>query len=107
MKVVVQRVNYSKLTIDNKIYSEINNGLLVLVGVTNNDDLDDISWLSKKIINLRIFNDENNIMLKMLSSLQTPFDELSINVKKSYIYIIMILYLLNQIFPYQYSSLFL
>lgn len=41
-------------------------------------------------------NDENNIMLKMLSSLQTPFDELSINVKKSYIYIIMILYLLNQ-----------
>ena len=48
MKVVVQRVNYSKLTIDNKIYSEINNGLLVLVGVTHNDDLDDISWLSKK-----------------------------------------------------------
>jgi D-tyrosyl-tRNA(Tyr) deacylase len=39
MKVVVQRVNYSKLTIDNKIYSEINNGLLVLVGVTHNDDL--------------------------------------------------------------------
>jgi len=66
MKVVVQRVNYSKLTIDNKIYSEINNGLLVLVGVTHNDDLDDISWLSKKIINLRIFNDENNIMNKSL-----------------------------------------
>ena len=62
MKVVVQRVNYSKLTIDNKIYSEINNGLLVLVGVTHNDDLDDISWLSKKIINLRIFNDSSGVM---------------------------------------------
>ena len=39
---------------------------MVLVGVTHNDDLDDISWLSKKIINLRIFNDENNIMNKSL-----------------------------------------
>jgi D-tyrosyl-tRNA(Tyr) deacylase len=73
MKVVVQRVNYSKLTIDNKIYSEINNGLLVLVGVTHNDDLDDISWLSKKIINLRIFNDENNIMNKSLLDISGEF----------------------------------
>ena len=77
MKVVVQRVNYSKLTIDNKIYSEINNGLLVLVGVTHNDDLDDISWLSKKIINLRIFNDENNIMNKSLLDISDEFIKLS------------------------------
>ena len=66
MKAVIQRVNYSKLRVNNKAYSKINKGLLVLVGITHDDDLKDVSWLSKKIINLRVFNDEMKIMNRSL-----------------------------------------
>ena len=66
MKAVIQRVNYSKLCIDNKIYSQICGGLVVLLGVTHDDDEDDIQWLAKKIVNLRIFNDDEYIMNKSL-----------------------------------------
>ena len=66
MKAIIQRVNYSKLRVNNKTYSQINKGLLVLVGITHDDDLKDISWLSKKIINLRVFNDEMKIMLSLI-----------------------------------------
>ena len=62
MKAVIQRVTYSNLSIGNKIYSQINEGLVVLVGVTHDDDDNDIQWLAKKIVNLRIFNDNKNIM---------------------------------------------
>ena len=66
MKAVIQRVTYSNLSIGNKIYSQINGGLVVLVGVTHDDDDNDIQWLVKKIVNLRIFNDDKNIMNKSL-----------------------------------------
>ena len=66
MKAVIQRVTYSNLSIGNKIYSQINGGLVVLVGVTHDDDDNDIEWLAKKIVNLRIFNDDKNIMNKSL-----------------------------------------
>ena len=66
MKAVIQRVTYSNLSIDNKIYSQIKRGLVVLVGVTHDDDDNDIQWLAKKIVNLRIFNDDKNIMNKSL-----------------------------------------
>ena len=66
MKAVIQRVTYSNLSIDNKIYSQINGGLVVLIGVTHDDDDNDIQWLAKKIVNLRIFNDDKNIMNKSL-----------------------------------------
>jgi len=66
MKAVIQRVSYSKLSIDNKIYSQINGGLVVLLGITHNDDHSDIQWLAKKIVNLRIFNDDKYIMNKSL-----------------------------------------
>ena len=62
MKVVIQRVTYSNLSIDNKIYSQIKRGLVVLLGITHYDDDNDIEWLAKKIVNLRIFNDDKNIM---------------------------------------------
>ena len=62
MRAVIQRVSKASVTIDNKIYSQIDNGLLVLLGIENADTDDDIEWLSGKIINLRIFNDENGIM---------------------------------------------
>ena len=66
MKAVIQRVTYSNLSIDNKIYSQINSGLVVLLGITHDDDDNDIEWLAKKIVNLRIFNDDKNIMNKSL-----------------------------------------
>lgn len=67
MRVVIQRVSAASVTISNKIHSQINDGLLVLLGIEDADGKDDIEWLSNKIINLRIFNDENgvpNISLK-------------------------------------------
>ena len=66
MKAVIQRVTYSNLSIDNKIYSQINRGLVVLIGITHDDGDNDIQWLAKKIVNLRIFNDDKNIMNKSL-----------------------------------------
>ena len=66
MKAVIQRVTYSKLSIDNKIYSHINRGLVVLLGITHDDNDSDIQWLTKKIVNLRIFNDDKYIMNKSL-----------------------------------------
>lgn len=62
MKAVIQRVSYASVTIDDTVRSSITNGLLILLGICNDDGIADIVWLSKKIINLRIFNDEQNVM---------------------------------------------
>ena len=62
MRVVIQRVSTASVTIDNKIVAEINKGLLVLVGIEDADSQEDIDWLVAKIIKLRIFGDENNMM---------------------------------------------
>jgi D-tyrosyl-tRNA(Tyr) deacylase len=66
MKAVIQRVSSAAVTVDSKIVSEIKKGLLILLGITVNDSFEDIQWLSKKIANLRIFNDENEVMNKSL-----------------------------------------
>ena len=70
MKVVIQRVAESSVTIDNNIVSEIKKGLLVLVGIEPDDATEDINWLTKKIVNLRIFNDEKDVMNKSLIDVQ-------------------------------------
>ena len=62
MRAVIQRVSKASVTIDNKIYSQITNGLLVLVGIEDADTAEDIEWLSNKIVNLRVFNDDNGVM---------------------------------------------
>jgi D-aminoacyl-tRNA deacylase len=62
MRAVIQRVSKASVRIDNSVYSQIDNGLLVLLGIENADTTEDIGWLSNKIINLRIFNDENGVM---------------------------------------------
>jgi D-aminoacyl-tRNA deacylase len=62
MKAVIQRVSSACITIDGNIHSKINNGLLVLLGIEDADTIEDIEWLSGKIVNLRIFNDENGVM---------------------------------------------
>ena len=62
MKVVIQKTLKASVTIQNKIVANIKKGLLVLVGIEDADTDEDINWLSKKIVNLRIFLDENDVM---------------------------------------------
>jgi D-aminoacyl-tRNA deacylase len=62
MKVVIQRVSEASVTIDSQIVAQINKGLLILVGIESEDNLEDINWLVSKIVYLRIFGDANNIM---------------------------------------------
>ncbi len=62
MRALIQRVIESSVEIDNLTYSLIRKGLLVFIGIEDSDNCGDIEWLSRKIINLRIFNDENGIM---------------------------------------------
>ncbi len=69
MKVVIQRVSESSVTIEGSKVASIGNGLLVLLGIVNEDNQDDINWLCNKILNLRIFGDENGVMnLSLLDS---------------------------------------
>lgn len=62
MRAVIQRVKNASVTIDGGQKSAIHDGLLVLMGVEDADTADDVSWLSSKIVNLRIFNDEDGVM---------------------------------------------
>ncbi len=62
MKAVIQRVSHASVTINGKKKSEINTGLLILLGIEEADTNEDIEWLSGKIVNLRIFGDENHVM---------------------------------------------
>ncbi|MBR3530043.1 MAG: D-tyrosyl-tRNA(Tyr) deacylase [Bacteroidaceae bacterium] len=62
MRAVIQRVSRATVSIDGAMKSSIGNGLLVLVGCENADNDEDIQWLSKKIVSLRIFDDENGVM---------------------------------------------
>lgn len=62
MKTVIQRVSSASVTIDSAIVAEIQTGLLVLVGIEDADNQEDVFWLSQKIANLRIFGDEKEVM---------------------------------------------
>ena len=66
MRAVIQRVSKASVTIDQNVAASIGNGLLVLLGIINEDTQEDIHWLCKKIANLRIFPDEQGIMNKSL-----------------------------------------
>ena len=61
MRAVIQRVTQASVIINNIIKSEIKTGLLVLIGIEDADTHEDIEWLSNKIVNLRIFDDENKV----------------------------------------------
>ena len=67
MKAVIQRVKFASVIVENKVISSIDNGMLILLGVSQNDSNDNIIRLAKKISNLRIFNDENGIMNKNIN----------------------------------------
>ena len=62
MRVLIQRVKEASVTVDSEVISLINNGLLVFVGITDEDNREDILWLTKKIANIRLFDDENGVM---------------------------------------------
>ena len=66
MKVVVQRCKRAKVSVNNQVVGEINEGVMLLVGFTQNDSLKEIKYLADKVINLRIFDDENGVMNKSL-----------------------------------------
>ena len=66
MRVIIQRVLESSVTIDGKVKSEIGKGLMILVGFEDADGSGDLEWMSRKIVNLRIFDDENGVMNKSI-----------------------------------------
>ena len=66
MIAVIQKVSEAKVEIENKTTGQIGTGLLVLLGIENEDSEEDISWLSRKVVNLRIFDDENGVMNRSL-----------------------------------------
>ena len=62
MRAVIQRVSEASVSVEGKITGVIKKGLLVLLGIEESDTTDDLEWLSAKIVNMRIFNDENGVM---------------------------------------------
>lgn len=70
MRLLVQRSLESNVSVDNNIVGKINNGLVVFVGFSINDTIKDIDYLVKKLVNLRIFDDENHIMNKSILDIE-------------------------------------
>lgn len=62
MRIVIQRVTQASVTIDEKVKASIGKGYLILLGIEERDGQEDIDWLVKKVINLRVFDDENGVM---------------------------------------------
>ena len=62
MRAVIQRVSHASVTIDGAVKSEIGQGFLILLGVCDEDTMEDVEWLVKKVSNLRAFGDENDVM---------------------------------------------
>lgn len=70
MRLVIQRVTQASVTINEIVKSEIKKGLLIFVGIENSDGADDIEWLCKKVINLRIFDDNEGVMNKSVLDIE-------------------------------------
>ena len=66
MRVVIQRVKNASVRVDEQVVGAIDAGLLLLLGITQEDSIEDIEWLCRKIVQMRIFGDENNLMNKSL-----------------------------------------
>ena len=69
MKCLIQRVKNASCTIDNKLYSSIDKGILALVGIEKGDTREQVEWVAQKVVNLRIFEDENGKMNKSLKDI--------------------------------------
>lgn len=62
MRAIIQRVSHASVTIEGQVKSQIQQGFLILLGVCDDDTMEDVDWLVKKIANLRVFGDENDVM---------------------------------------------
>lgn len=67
MRVVIQRVSHASVTIEGKVKSAIKEGFMILLGIGEDDNQEDINWLCKKISSLRVFDDENGVMNKSIT----------------------------------------
>jgi D-tyrosyl-tRNA(Tyr) deacylase len=70
MRAVIQRVTHASVTIGGAIKSQINKGYLILLGVCDEDAMEDVEWLVKKIANLRVFDDDNGVMNRSILDIQ-------------------------------------
>ncbi len=70
MRAVIQRVSEASVEVQGEVISEIDHGLLILLGIEDNDEEQDINWLASKIINMRIFNDEKGVMNKSIEDVE-------------------------------------
>ncbi len=66
MRLVIQRVKEASVTVNKELISKVQKGLLILIGIEDNDADEDIDWLANKVVNLRIFDDENGVMNKSI-----------------------------------------
>ena len=70
MRAVIQRVTHASVTIEGKVHGQIEHGFLILLGVCEEDSMEDVDWLVKKIANLRVFGDENDVMNRSIIDVQ-------------------------------------
>ena len=70
MRAVVQRVTHASVIIEGTVKSQIQQGFLILLGICNEDTMEDVEWLVKKIANLRVFGDENDVMNRSILDVQ-------------------------------------
>lgn len=70
MRAIIQRVSEASVTVDHKVCAVMKQGLLILLGIEDEDTDEDMDWLCRKIINLRIFNDEDEVMNESLKSVE-------------------------------------
>jgi D-tyrosyl-tRNA(Tyr) deacylase len=70
MRAILQRVTQASCTVDQQITGEIGNGFLVLLGIEDADTQEDLTWLAQKIVNMRVFGDENDLMNKSLADVE-------------------------------------
>ncbi len=73
MRIVIQRVTQASVTIDEKVKASIGKGYLILLGIEERDGQEDIDWLVKKVINLRVFDDENGVMNRSIMDADGEF----------------------------------
>ena len=70
MRTVIQRVSHASVTIEGNVKSQIRQGFLILLGICEEDSMEDVEWLVKKIANLRVFGDENDVMNRSILDVQ-------------------------------------
>jgi D-tyrosyl-tRNA(Tyr) deacylase len=70
MRAVIQRVNHASVTIDGKLNGQIDKGYLILLGICDEDTMEDVEWLTKKIAALRVFDDENHVMNRSIIDIE-------------------------------------